>query len=146
MALEAGYEFKPVEYISVTPFARMTSSIINEANVKLNNGMIAKIGKTRSLAAEVGSSVAIDFSLGVTKSLSPYLSLSVEREQTSSNEVVINSVNRFENNQNGTSGKYGAGIVVNFAEDVTLYSELNYRHGRYVEDPLQGMAGIRINF
>lgn len=144
-ALEAGQTFIPTESLSVTPFARMTGTIINDANVKLNNGMTAKTGKARSLTAEAGSRVATDFSLGNT-ALHPYLSLSVEQELAHSNETVINDVNRFKNHQNGTSGRYGAGITISPAKDVTLYGELNYRQGSYVEEPVQGMAGFRISF
>ncbi|QIR27810.1 autotransporter outer membrane beta-barrel domain-containing protein [Kluyvera genomosp. 3] len=144
-ALEAGYTFTPMNNLSVTPFARMTGTTINDANVKLNNGMTAKTGKARSLTAEAGGRVASNFSLGNT-ALRPYLSISVEQELAHSNEAVINDVNRFKNHQNGTSGKYGAGITVSPAKDVTLYGELNYRQGSYVEDPVQGMAGIRISF
>ena len=144
-ALEVGQTFIPTDSLSVTPFARMTGTIINDANVKLNNGMTAKTGKARSLTAEAGSRVATELSLGNT-SLHPYLSLSVEQELAHSNETVINDVNRFKNNQNGTSGRYGAGITISPAKDVTLYGELNYRQGSYVEEPVQGMAGIRISF
>lgn len=144
-ALEAGYTFTPMDNLTVEPFARMTGTTINDANVKLNNGMTAKTGKARSLTAEAGSRVATDFSLGNT-ALRPYLSISVEQELAHSNEAIINDVNRFKNHQNGTSGKYGAGITVSPAKDVTLYGELNYRQGSYVEEPVQGMAGIRISF
>lgn len=144
-ALEAGYTFTPMDNLTVEPFARMTGTTINGTNVKLNNGMTAKTGKARSLTAEAGSRVATDFSLGNT-ALRPYLSISVEQELAHSNEAVINDVNRFKNHQDGTSGKYGAGLMVNPAKDVTLYGELNYRQGSYVEEPVQGMAGIRISF
>ncbi|QGA58893.1 autotransporter domain-containing protein (plasmid) [Klebsiella pneumoniae] len=54
-ALEAGQTFIPTNSLSVTPFARMTGTIINDANVKLNNGMTAKTGKARSLTAGAGA-------------------------------------------------------------------------------------------
>ncbi|MDI7383111.1 autotransporter outer membrane beta-barrel domain-containing protein [Cronobacter dublinensis] len=143
--LEAGYTFTPMESLTVEPFTRITGTTINDANVKLNNGMSARTGKARSLLAEAGSRLATDFSLGRT-AFHPYLSVSAEQEFAHSNEAEINNVNRFKNHQNGTSGKYGAGLTVSPAKDVTLYGELNYRQGSYVEEPLQGMAGVRISF
>lgn len=145
MALEAGYTFTPMDSLSVEPFARMTGTTINNADVKLSNDMTAKTGKARSLTTEAGTRVATDLSLGST-TFRPYLSISVEQELAHSNETVVNEVNRFKNHQNGTAGKYGAGITVNPAKDVTLYGELNFRQGSYVEEPVQGMAGIRISF
>lgn len=144
-ALEAGYTFTPMDSLTVEPFARMTGTTINDANVKLNNGMTAKTGKARSLTAEAGSRAAINFSLGNT-AFRPYLSISVEQELAHANETIINDVNRFKNHQNGTSGKYGAGITVSPAKDVMLYGELNYRQGSYMEEPVQGVAGIRVSF
>lgn len=134
-----------MDSLSVEPFARMTGTTINDASVKLSNGMTAKTGKARSLTAEAGTRVATDFSMGST-TFRPYLSVSIEQELVRSNEVVINEVNRFRNNQNGTAGKYGAGITVSPAKDVTLYGELNYRQSGYVDEPMQGMAGIRFSF
>ncbi|MFU0923253.1 autotransporter outer membrane beta-barrel domain-containing protein [Kluyvera sichuanensis] len=144
-ALEAGYTLTLMASLTVEPFVRVTGTTINDANVKLNNGMAAKTGKARSLTTEAGSRAATDFSLGNT-AFRPYLSISIEQELAHSNEAMINDVNRFKNHQNGTSGKYGAGITVNPVKDVTLYGELNYRQGSYVEEPVQGVAGIRVSF
>lgn len=145
VALEAGYTTTPMASLTAEPFVRVTGTTINDANVKLNNGMTANTGNARSLTAEAGSRAATDFSLGNT-AFRPYMSISIEQELAHSNEAIINDVNRFKNHQNGTSGKYGIGIIVNPLKDVTLYGELNYRQGRYVEEPVQGVAGIRVSF
>ncbi|QMR43517.1 autotransporter outer membrane beta-barrel domain-containing protein [Citrobacter freundii] len=144
-ALEAGYTFMSMASVRVEPFMRMTGTYINDANVTLNNDMKANTGKARSLTAEAGSRFGMDFSAGHT-ALRPYLSISVEQELAHSNEAVINQGNSFKNNQNGTSGKYAAGMTVSPAKDVTLYGEFNYRQGRYIEEPIQGVAGISISF
>ncbi|WFW11176.1 autotransporter outer membrane beta-barrel domain-containing protein [Citrobacter freundii] len=144
-ALEAGYTFMSMASVRVEPFMRMTGTYINDANVTLNNGMKANTGKARSLTAEAGSRFGTDFSAGHT-AFRPYLSISVEQELAHSNEAVINQGNSFKNNQDGTSGKYAAGMTVSPAKDVTLYGEFNYRQGRYIEEPIQGVAGISISF
>lgn len=144
-AFEAGYTLLPTEAFRIEPFARVTGTYINDANVALTNGMTAQTGKARSLTAEAGTRVGTNFQLGNTM-FRPYLSASVEQELAHSNEVVINQVNQFKNHQNGTSGKYGVGLTANPTKDMTLYGELNYRNGSFVEEPVQGVAGIRISF
>lgn len=143
--LEAGYTLKPAEYVCLEPFARVTSTYINDSNVALTNGMTALTGKARSLTTEAGIRVGTDFTFSNT-TFRPYLDVSVEQELVHSNETVINQVNRINNSQNGTSGKYGAGLTVRPAKDVVLYGGLNYRQGSYVEEPVQGVTGIRISF
>lgn len=76
----------------------------------------------------------------------PYLRAGVEQEFVKSNQTVINGANRFDNNLNGTSAKYGAGMSVGLAANATLYGEVNYRQGSHIEEPVQGVAGIRIGF
>ncbi|MBB1202051.1 autotransporter outer membrane beta-barrel domain-containing protein [Enterobacteriaceae bacterium 89] len=144
-AVEGGFTFKLTEDLRVEPFARVAGTHINNANVKLSNGMKAQTGKARSLTAEAGTRVGTQFAFGTTQ-FAPYLSASVEQEFVKSNEAHINGVNRFDNNLNGTSGKYGAGMSVALAPQAALYGEVNYRQGSYVEEPVQGVVGIRIGF
>lgn len=144
-ALETGYQFTPHERIRVEPFARLTSIYGNNADIRLNNGMKAKTGSVRSIAAEAGSKAGTQFSLGSAE-VKPYFRAGLVQEMAKSNEVKINNRNSFDNNVNGTSGKYGAGTTVNFAPNTTFYSEVNYRQGSHIESPLQGVAGIRIGF
>lgn len=144
-SLETGFTFKPAEDVYIEPFIRTTGTHINAANVKLSNGMKADTGKARSLTAEAGTRAGTSFTLASTQ-FAPYLTVGVEQEFAKSNQSVINSVNRFDNNLNGTSGKYGAGMSALLADHVTLYGEVNYRKGNHVEDPVQGVAGIRTGF
>lgn len=60
--------------------------------------------------------------------------------------TTINSINRFDNNLNGTSGKYSAGLAAQLSRGTTLYGEVSYRQGSHVEEPIQGVAGIRVSF
>lgn len=144
-ALEAGFTFKPVEEIYIEPFIRTSGTYINAANVKLSNGMKANTGKPRSLTAEAGSRVGSQFTLGNTR-FTPYLAASVEQELAKSNQTEINDINRFDNNLDGTSGKYGAGMSAQLADKVTLYGEVSYRQGSHIENPVQGTAGVSIRF
>lgn len=144
-AVETGFTFKPSETLFVEPFVRTTGTHINNANVTLSNGMKAETGKARSLTAEAGTRVGSQFTVGKTQ-FAPYLHLSVEQEFAKSNQTTINGVNRFDNNLNGTSGKYGAGMSAQLANNVALYGEVNYRQGSHIEEPIQGTMGIRVGF
>lgn len=144
-AVEGGFTFKPSDALFVEPFIRTTATHINGANVSLTNGMQAQTGKARSLTAEAGTRIGTQFSAGKTQ-FAPYMHLSVEQEFAKSNQTTINGVNRFDNNLNGTSGKYGVGMSAQLVNDIILYGEMNYRQGSYIEEPMQGTAGIRIGF
>lgn len=144
-ALEAGFTLKPTGTLFVEPFIRMTGTHINNANVALTNGMQAETGKARSLTAEAGARVGSAFTLR-DATVEPYLRAGIEQEFVKSNQTTINGVNRFDNNLNGTSGKYGAGVSAQLGRNVTVYGEINYRQGSHIEEPLQGTAGIRIGF
>lgn len=143
--LEAGFTFKPTGMLIVEPFIRTTGTHINNASVALTNGMQAETGKARSLTAEAGARVGSVFSLRHA-TVEPYLRAGIEQEFVKSNQTTINGVNRFDNNLNGTSGKYGAGVSAQLGRNVTVYGEINYRQGSHIEEPVQGTAGIRIGF
>ena len=144
-AVEMGYGFSPINDLTVEPFIRVTGTHITSASLALSNGMKAETGKARSLTAEAGARVVSAFTIRSTKVI-PYLSAGVEQEFAKSNQTTINGVNRFDNNLDGTSGKYGAGVSVQLTGAAVLYGEVNYRQGSHVEEPVQGVAGIRIAF
>ena len=144
-AVEGGYAFDLSEELNLTPFARMSVVQMTSKDVNLSNGMKGNTGTPRSITGEAGAKIAGKFSLGNAE-FRPYLSAAVVQEFADSNEVTINSINRFDNNAKGTSGKYGVGASVNVSKDFTLYGEVSYRQGSHVEEPIQGVAGIRISF
>jgi len=144
-ALEGGFTFKPMDNMTIEPFVRTTATHINNANVTLSNGMKAETGKARSLTAEAGTRLGTQFELGSTQ-FAPYLSASVEQEFAKSNTTLINGINSFDNNLNGTSGKYAAGLSAQLTKGTTVYGEMSYRQGSHIEEPIQGVAGIRVSF
>ncbi|MEX3020853.1 autotransporter outer membrane beta-barrel domain-containing protein [Kluyvera sp. STS39-E] len=144
-ALEGGYTFKPMDNMTIEPFVRSTATHINNANVTLSNGMKAETGKARSLTAEAGTRLGTQFALGSTQ-FAPYFSASVEQEFAKSNTTLINGINSFDNNLNGTSGKYAAGLSAQLTKGTTVYGEMSYRQGSHIEEPIQGVAGIRVSF
>ncbi|WP_134531633.1 autotransporter outer membrane beta-barrel domain-containing protein [Budvicia aquatica] len=63
-----------------------------------------------------------------------------------SNNVTINDVNDFNNNVSGNVGKYGLGTNIQVNSDTHVFAEINYRKGQYVESPIIGNIGFRVNF
>lgn len=144
-ALETGYRFTLTESVQIAPYLRTTAAYINSANVKLTNGMVAETGKPRSLTVEAGTQVSSFLTLGETD-IHPYLRAAVVQETAKSNQTIINQNNRFDNNVNGTSGRYGVGASVSLDSNATLYAEINYRQGRHIEEPIQGIMGLKVSF
>lgn len=144
-ATESGILFQPDDTITVEPFFRLTGTQINDADIRLSNGMRAKTGAARSLIAGMGIRTGGHFSSHDTV-IAPYIQVEVEQELAKSNRTVINNVNHFDNNLNGTSGKYGLGLSADVTRTATLYGEMNYRQGRHIEEPIQGVVGIRMRF
>lgn len=143
-ALEGGYRHHLTTHTYVEPYVRTSAVQANRANVTLSNGMKADTGKPRSLIAEAGTRVGSQFTLG-SAIVQPYVHAAVVQETAKSNEVTINGI-RFDNNVNGASGRYGAGTSLKLAENTTLYGEVNYRQGRYIEEPVQGVLGLKMHF
>lgn len=142
--LETGYRHKLSAQTYVEPWLRASAVQANRANVTLSNGMKADTGKPHSLITEAGSRIGSQFAVGSVK-VKPYVHASVVQENAKSNEVAINGI-RFDNNVKGTSGRYGAGASIRLAENTTLYGEANYRKGRYIEEPIQGVLGLKMYF
>lgn len=144
-ALEVGYTFDMANDLSLTPYGRFTLAQVSSKEVKLSNGMKGNTGTPRSVTGETGAKVSGKFSFGSTE-FKPYVSAAVVQEFADSNEVTINARNRFDNNQNGTSGKYGLGSSANVGKNTTLYGEINYRQGSHIEEPIQGVLGLKFAF
>ncbi|WP_368533224.1 autotransporter outer membrane beta-barrel domain-containing protein, partial [Enterobacter hormaechei] len=144
-ALEAGYQASVAGHFYAEPFARISGIYVNDADVKLSNGMKASTGKSRSVETELGSRFSKEFSVGNT-SVKPYIHAAVIQELATSNETVINQKHRFSNNTNGTRGRYGAGVSAELVRDTHFYADLSYSNGRYTESPVQSMVGIRTTF
>lgn len=142
--VESGYRHWLTAQTYAEPYVRTSAVQANRANITLSNGMKADTGKPRSLIAEAGTRVGSQFTLGRAE-VKPYFHAAVVQETAKSNEVAINGI-RFDNNVNGASGRYGAGASLELAENTTFYGEVNYRQGRYIEEPVQGVLGLKMHF
>ncbi|GKX59689.1 autotransporter outer membrane beta-barrel domain-containing protein [Leminorella grimontii] len=145
-ALEAGYHYNLIHSWFAEPYLRMSYFIAESKGIALSNGMVADINKSRSAKAEVGSALGTRFSLQNGLEIKPYIRIALEQEFIKSNTVTINQRNDFDNDFSGSSSKYGLGTDILVTPNTSIYAEANYRKGQYIESPIIGNVGFRINF
>ncbi|HGT5385363.1 TPA: autotransporter adhesin/invasin glycoprotein TibA [Escherichia coli] len=144
-SLEAGRTFSLNENAWAQPYVRTTAFRADEKDIRLNNGMKASIGATKSLQAEAG--VKLGMTLDVTgKDVKPYLSAAVSHEFSDNNKVRINDTYDFRNDISGTTGKYGLGVNAQLTPNAGVWAEARYENGKQTESPITGGVGFRINF
>ena len=144
-SLEAGRTFSLNENAWAQPYVRTTAFRADEKDIRLNNGMKASIGATKSLQAEAG--VKLGMTLDVTgKEVKPYLSAAVSHEFSDNNKVRINDTYDFRNDISGTTGKYGLGVSAQLTPNAGVWAEARYENGKQTESPVTGSVGFRINF
>ncbi|PHI32825.1 autotransporter outer membrane beta-barrel domain-containing protein [Budvicia aquatica] len=146
VALEMGYHYAWGPQWFAEPYLLTSFFSADTKDVKLNNGMKADIDNNRSLKNEVGTTLGYRISVNSDVIIQPYSRLAIEREFIKSNNVTINDVNDFNNNVSGNVGKYGLGTNIQVNSDTHVFAEINYRKGQYVESPIIGNIGFRVNF
>ncbi|NLD08939.1 MAG: autotransporter outer membrane beta-barrel domain-containing protein, partial [Xanthomonadaceae bacterium] len=62
------------------------------------------------------------------------------------NNVRINNRHDFVNDFSGDHIKAGVGFNAKIQDDLSLFGEVNYRSGSYIDDSVQANFGIRYNF
>ncbi|WP_174634973.1 autotransporter outer membrane beta-barrel domain-containing protein [Yersinia thracica] len=145
-SVEAGYHYKLSDNWFVEPYARASYFTAQAKDIALSNGMKANIDNNRSAKGELGTHVGTKFDLKNGAIIRPYAKVAIEREFITSNTVIINQFNDFNNDLSGNTAKYGLGMDVNLTKQTTVYAEANYRKGTYVESPVMANIGFRVNF
>ncbi|WIF57214.1 autotransporter outer membrane beta-barrel domain-containing protein [Atlantibacter hermannii] len=144
-SLEAGKTFSLNENVWAQPYARTTAFRADGRNVRLDNGMKARIDTTTSLQAEAGVSVGMNLDVGGTN-VKPYLTAAVSHEFADNNKVRINDTYDFRNDISGTTGKYGLGVSAQLTPNAGVWAEANYQKGSNIESSVTGSVGFRLNF
>ncbi|WP_105290899.1 autotransporter outer membrane beta-barrel domain-containing protein, partial [Escherichia sp. MOD1-EC6842] len=144
-SLEAGRVFSLNEDAWAQPYVRTTAFRADEKDIRLNNGMKANIGATKSLQAEVGVKLGMPLDVG-GKEVKPYLSAAVIHEFSDNNKVRINDTYDFRNDISGTTGKYGLGVSAQLTPNAGVWIEARYENGKRTESPGTGSVGFRLNF
>ncbi|EFM2163618.1 autotransporter outer membrane beta-barrel domain-containing protein [Escherichia coli] len=144
-SLEAGRTFSLNENAWAQPYVRTTAFRADKKEIRLNNGMKASIGATKSLQAEAGLKLGMTLDVA-GKEVKPYLSAAVRHEFSDNNKVRINDTYDFRNDISGTTGKYGLGVNAQLTPNAGVWAEARYENGKQTESPITGGVGFRINF
>ena len=144
-SLEAGRTFSLNENTWAQPYVRTTAFKADEKDIRLNNGMKANIGATKSLQAEAGVKLGMTLDVG-GKEVKPYLSAAVSHEFSDNNKVRINDSYDFRNDISGTTGKYGLGVNAQLTPNAGVWAEARYENGKQTESPVTASVGFRFNF
>ncbi|WP_410706126.1 autotransporter outer membrane beta-barrel domain-containing protein [Citrobacter amalonaticus] len=145
VSLEVGKTFRMNETVWAEPYVRGTAFGADGKDIRLDNGMKARIDSTKSLQAEAGVSVGMNLDVGGTV-VKPYLTAAVSHEFADNNKVRINDRYDFSNDLSGTTGKYGLGVSAQLTPNAGVWAEARYENGRHTESPVTGSVGFRINF
>lgn len=146
LSLEAGYDWDLGNNLWIEPYGKLSYISINSKDIKLSNGMEAHIGSHDSLSSELGFSFGKDFNLENSTVFSPYVKFAWNHEFIDDNKVRINNRHDFVNDFSGDHIKAGVGFNAKIQNDLSLFGEVNYRSGSYIDDSIQANFGIRYNF
>ncbi|WP_097296185.1 autotransporter outer membrane beta-barrel domain-containing protein [Escherichia coli] len=144
-SLEAGKTFTLNENAWVQAYVRTTTFRANAKNIRLDNGMAARIEATWSLQGEAGVNLGMNLDVNDV-TVKPYLTAAVNHEFSDKNKVRINNSYDFTNDISGTTGKYGAGVNAQLTPNAGIWAEVGYQKGNKMESPVTGTVGFRINF
>ena len=145
VSLEVGKTFRLSEDVWTEPYILGRAFRVDGTDVRLDNGMKARVDTTKSLQAEAGVSVGMNLDVGGTV-VKPYLMAAVSHEFADNNNVRINDSHDFRNDISGTTGKYGLGVSAQPTPNAGVWAEARYENGRHTESPVTASIGFRINF
>ncbi len=146
LSLEAGYDWDLGNNLWIEPYGKLSYINVNSKDIKLSNGMEAHIGSHDSLTSELGFSFGKDFNLENSTIFSPYVKFAWNHEFIDDNKVRINNRHDFVNDFSGDHIKAGVGFNAKIQDNLSLFGEVNYRSGSYIDDSVQANFGIRYNF
>ncbi len=146
LSLEAGYDWDLGNNLWIEPYGKLSYISVNSKDIKLSNGMEAHIDSHNSLTSELGFSFGKDFNLKNSTIFSPYVKFAWNHEFIDDNKVRINNRHDFVNDFSGDHIKAGVGFNAKIQDDLSLFGEVNYRSGSYIDDSIQANFGIRYNF
>src|SRR5699024_9074980 len=146
LSLEAGYDWDLGNNLWIEPYGKLSYISVNSKDIKLSNGMEAHISSHDSLTSELGFSFGKDFNLENSTVFSPYVKFAWNHEFIDDNKVRINNRHDFVNDFSGDHIKAGIGFIAKIQNDLSLFGEVNYRSGSYIDDSVQANFGIRYNF
>lgn len=145
-SLEVGYNTDIVSGLWAEPYAKLAYVQVEGKDISLNNKMTANIGDQDSLNSELGIHLGTSFVVGGNSTISPYIKAAWVHEYIDNNHTTINKRNKFTTDLSGDMGKYGFGVNLKMANQISMFAEVDYVKGNKIETPIQGNIGVRYNF
>lgn len=144
-SLEGGKHININTY-QIEPYVQLAGFQGQKTHYTFDNDLHVNANATRSLKAEIGTTLGKEFTLPNGGNAKPYIRLAASQEFIKNNDVTINNTERFTNDMSGLTGKYGIGMNTNIVKDLDMYGEFNYAKGNKLETPYSGTVGIRYSF
>lgn len=143
-ASEAGYSLHLNQMLTLTPYGKVSYFRTRQVNSVLDNGLATSIPQATSMDGEAGLMLEVPFNLYHSR-LRPYLKAAVSRELVGDNALTINGIN-LALPGSGTQGKYGLGSILQIADNLSAWAEMDYQKGRRTETPVNATLGLRVSF
>lgn len=140
VSLEAGRQVQLNEHLFVEPFAQFSTVAVQGQSYRLDSGLRAESGTTRSMLGKAGLTVEHRNAWA-----SPYIKVALAQEFARGNEVKVNG-HRFKNDLSGTRGELGAGMVMSLSDKLKLNADFDYMKGQNIKQPWGANVGVRYNF
>lgn len=144
-SVEFGRHIKLADDYFIEPFAQLAGVVIQGQDYRMDNGLAASSGQTRSVLGKLGSSAGRNIALRDGGVVQPYLRVAMAHEFSRSNEVRVNDA-KFDNSLFGSRAELGAGVSVSLSERVQLHADFDYMKGKRVEQPWGANVGVRFAF
>lgn len=144
-SIEGGKHMKIHTY-QIEPYVQLAGFQGQKTRYTFDNELHVNANATRSLKAEIGTTLGKEFTLPNGGHAKPYIRLAASQEFIKNNDVTINNTEHFTNDMSGLTGKYGIGLNTNIVKDLDMYGEFNYAKGNKLETPYSGTVGIRYSF
>ncbi|WP_449431746.1 autotransporter outer membrane beta-barrel domain-containing protein [Pseudomonas putida] len=145
LSVELGRHIKLADDYFIEPFGQLAGMVVQGKDVTHDNGMHAQGDPARSLQAKLGATAGRNLNFGQGRSVQPYLKLAAVHEFANDNEVNVNG-NRFANDLSGSRAELGAGVSVAWAERWQVHTDVDYSHGKKIEQPWGVSLGLRYNW
>jgi outer membrane autotransporter protein len=126
----------------VEPQAQLAGAWASAMDYQATNGLRVHGDDQYSLQGRLGLRTGLQFSLGGSRVLEPYLIASVIHEFETGNQVQTNTTG-FANNLAGTTGRFGAGVTASVSPRICLYAEYDYSVGDKLSEPWAVNLGFR---
>ena len=144
-SVEVGKHIKLNDGYFIEPFAQIASVAVAGKDYRFDNGARAEGDVAKSLLGKVGTTVGKTIPLDGGGMIQPYLKGAFGHEFAQRNQVQINN-NVFNNDLSGSRAEVGAGVAVALTKQLRIHADVEYSHGKNIEQPYGVNLGVRYDF